>query len=66
MLVGDKIVGLTTSGGYGHTVGKSLVFAYLHSDAPETGLSVQLLNELHALHLLNAPAWDPKSERPRT
>jgi len=66
VLAGDKIVGLTTSGGYGHTVGKSLVFAYLHSDAPETGLSVQLLNELHALHLLNAPAWDPKSERPRT
>ena len=66
VLAGDRIVGLTTSGGYGHTVGKSLVFAYLHADAPERGLSVQLLNAPHALHLLDAPAWDPDSERPRT
>jgi len=65
-LAGDKIVGLTTSGGYGHTVGKSLAFAYLRADAPDTGLSVQLLNQPFALHLLDAPAWDSKSERPRT
>ena len=62
----DRVVGLTTSGGYGHAVGKSLVFAYLRADAPVTGLSVRLLNQPHALHLLDAPAWDPKSERPRT
>lgn len=66
VLAGDTVVGLTTSGGYGHSVGKSLVFAYLHADAPQTGLSVQLLNAPHALHLLDAPVWDPKSERPRT
>lgn len=66
VLAGNRVVGLTTSGGYGHTVGKSLVFAYLHVDAPQIGLSVQLLNKPHVLHLLDAPAWDPKSERPRT
>ncbi len=65
VLAGDQIVGLTTSGGYGHTVGKSLVFAYLRVDTPKTGLSVQLLNTPHALHLLDAAAWDPGSERPR-
>ncbi|MFY9211624.1 MAG: FAD-dependent oxidoreductase [Aestuariivita sp.] len=66
VLAGDTVVGLTTSGGYGHSVGKSLVFAYLRADAPQTGLSVQRLNEPHALHMLDAPVWDPKSERPRT
>ena len=65
VLAGDAVVGLTTSGGYGHSVGKSLVFAYLRADAPDRGLSVQLLNESHSLHLLDEPAWDPASERPR-
>jgi glycine cleavage system aminomethyltransferase T len=27
-----KVVGLTTSGAYGHTTGKSLAFAYVDSD----------------------------------
>jgi dimethylglycine dehydrogenase len=65
VLAGDKIVGLTTSGAYGHSTGQSLVFAYIRADAPHAGLSVQLLNQSHALILLDAPTWDANSERPR-
>ncbi|MDX1402270.1 MAG: FAD-dependent oxidoreductase, partial [Kiloniellales bacterium] len=32
VLVGDRSVGVTTSGGYGHTTGKSLGFAYVEPD----------------------------------
>ena len=32
VLVGDRAVGVTTSGGYGHTTGKSLGFAYVEPE----------------------------------
>jgi dimethylglycine dehydrogenase len=65
VLAGDRVVGLTTSGDYGHRVGKSLMFAYLHADAPAAGLSVQILNEAKPLRLLDQPAYDADSLRAR-
>ena len=42
---GDKRVGFVTSGGYGHTVGKSLAMALVDSDLAEVGtdLSVHIV-----------------------
>ena len=63
----DRVVGITTSGGYGHTTGKSLGFGYVSPQfaEPGTGLQVQLLGEMRRVTVLDAPVWDPASERPR-
>ena len=44
---GGEVVGRTTSGGFGHSLGKSLAMAYLSSAAIEAGgaLQVKLMNE---------------------
>ncbi len=62
---GDRPVGLTTSGGYGFTVDKSLAFAYVSADAAEagTGLSVLILGERRAAVVLDGPVFDPDNEQ---
>eukprot|EP00966_Prymnesium_polylepis_P011367 261869-Prymnesium_polylepis.1 len=60
-----ECVGFTTSGGFGHTVGKSLAMAYVDSDALDAGkqLSVHLLGERVPATFLGEPAYDPTGER---
>ena len=57
-------IGLTTSGGYGFTVEKSLAFAYVdaaHAE-PGTELSVLILGESRTARVLDGPVFDPKNE----
>ncbi|MGI9601350.1 MAG: GcvT family protein [Acidimicrobiales bacterium] len=54
-------VGLTTSGGYGHTVDQSLAFAYVSADADLDDLSVLILGERCAATNLDEPVYDPES-----
>jgi dimethylglycine dehydrogenase len=44
---GGEVVGRTTSGGFGHTLGKSLAMAYVSCEVAEAGgdLEVKLMNE---------------------
>ncbi len=60
-------VGLTTSGGYGFTVDKSLAFAYVTADhaAPGTELGVLILDEMKKATVLDGPVYDPKNEELR-
>jgi dimethylglycine dehydrogenase len=64
---GDKLIGLTTSGTYGHTVGKSLAFAYVDSDheAPGSTFDIQLMSECRKATVLAEPACDPNNEKLR-
>ncbi len=64
---GDQWVGLTTSGGYGHFVKKSLGFGYVSPDLAEAGteLDVGLLDERRKAIVLKDPAHDPSNERLR-
>ena len=64
---GDRCVGVTTSGAYGHYVGKSLGFGYVPPDlaVPGADLQVRLLGDRCPLNLLDAPAYDPASKRLR-
>ena len=62
VMQGDRVVGVCTSGGFGHATGKSLAFAYVSPDAT-SGLEVVILGERRALTLLDAPAWDPSNAR---
>ena len=67
MFDSDECVGVTTSGGYGHAVQKSLGFGYVTPELakPGTELSVDLLGERCRATVLQEPAYDPANERLR-
>jgi dimethylglycine dehydrogenase len=60
-LVGEKCIGLTTSGGYGHRTGKSLFFACvpIENSAPGSTFDLYLQRERRAATVLEQPAYDP-------
>jgi len=62
VMQGDSVVGVCTSGSYGHATGKSLTFAYVQPGAAE-GLEVVVLGERRKLTVLAGPAWDPANAR---
>ena len=67
VLDGDKVIGITTSGGYGHTTGKSLGFAYVDTAYAEEGktFSVELLGQPRTATVISDPVWDPGAFRSR-
>ncbi len=62
-----QVIGLTTSGGFGHATGKSLGFGYVSPEhaQPGTCFQVELLGEVRDATVLEGPVWDPRSERLR-
>ena len=60
-------VGYTTSGAYGHHVGRSLALAYVARSALESGaaLSVDLIGSPVAAEVLHTPPYDPSGSRLR-
>ncbi|MEQ1942873.1 FAD-dependent oxidoreductase [Mesorhizobium sp. VNQ89] len=63
-----KIVGETTSGGFGHRVDKSIALGMLRADLaePGTGIEVEIFGErFSATVQKDEPLWDPKNERLR-
>ncbi len=64
-----KLVGVTTSGGFGHRVQKSLAFAYVDPSLTGVGtkLEVELLEDRRSASVLESePAYDPANERLRS
>ena len=63
---GDALVGLTTSGAYGHRVGKSLALAYLKRDVDlDSVLDVRVLTEPTVARVLHRVPYDPTNARMR-
>ena len=61
-----RVVGVTTSGGFGHRIQKSLAFAYVEPAFTRVGteLEVEVLeNHREATVLESEPAYDPANER---
>ena len=60
-------VGRVTSGGQGYSVGCSIAFAYLRSDAaePGTAVTVEVFGEDVAGVVRAMPLWDPQRQRVR-
>jgi len=60
-----KVVGLTTSGGYGFAVRKSLAFAYVDPKLARTGeaFEILLLGERKRARIIAEPAWDETNAR---
>lgn len=67
VLDGDRPIGVTTSGGYGHVTGKSLGFAYVESAcaSPGSAFDILLIGERRPATVLGEPAWDPACTRSR-
>jgi len=65
VLDNDEIVGVTTSGAYGHTVGISLAFAYVQKKYSEPGsqLDIMILGNKFKAKVLKEAAYDPKNIR---
>ena len=63
-----KIVGETTSGGWGYRVDKSIALGMIRADLTEPGTSVEVEifgERYHATVQKDEPLWDPKNERLR-
>ncbi|HWT98434.1 MAG TPA: FAD-dependent oxidoreductase [Terriglobales bacterium] len=65
--LGDQYVGLVASGGYGHTLQKSIALAYVRTDLakPGTELEVLVLGEKRKAVVAEEPLYDPRNERLR-
>ena len=63
-----EVIGLTTSGGFGHATQKSLGFGYVHpkNSAEGTELEVDLVGNRCKLTIIKDPVYDPTNERLRS
>jgi len=62
---GRERIGYVASGGYGHTVQKTIALAYLPTGYFEAGteLTVEILGEHWAARVVDQPLYDPDNER---
>jgi dimethylglycine dehydrogenase len=64
-LVGDEVIGVTTSGAYGYAVQKSLAFVYVPPEyaAPGTTFDIEILGYRCLATVLAEAAYDPQNKR---
>ena len=64
---GDRIMGITTSGTWAHSVGRSILFAYVDPafEAPGSTFGVDVMERRRTATVLADAVWDPANERPR-
>ncbi|MYE57167.1 MAG: aminomethyltransferase, partial [Acidimicrobiaceae bacterium] len=62
-----NVMGIATSGTWGHTVGRSLAFVYVapEFEAPGSTFELDLLGERRVATVLAEPAYDPANLAPR-
>ncbi len=67
VLQGDEVVGLVTSGGYGHSLQKSIALAYVRRDLAEPGreLEIEVYGTRRKAVVAEEPLYDPKNQRLR-
>jgi len=65
ILAGRERIGYVASGGYGHTVEKTIVLAYLPAAylEPGTELTVEILGERREARVVEQPLYDPENKR---
>jgi dimethylglycine dehydrogenase len=64
----DKVIGVTSSGAYGHRVEKSLAFVFVPPEyaLPDTIFDIEILNHRCRAKVLAEAAYDPENERLRS
>jgi 4-methylaminobutanoate oxidase (formaldehyde-forming) len=65
ILDGDKVVGIVTSGGYGHTIKKPIAYGYLPIDysKPGTRLQIEVAAKRYDATVEKEPLYDPLNEK---
>lgn len=59
-----KVVSLVTSAGFGHTVGKMIMFAYLPKDLwSETAFEIEVFGQAYPITRLDGPLYDPQNDK---
>jgi 4-methylaminobutanoate oxidase (formaldehyde-forming) len=59
-----KVLGVTSSGNYGHTIGKTIVLGYLPiEEAAHLDFTIEVFGEPIAATRHDAPLYDPRNER---
>jgi 4-methylaminobutanoate oxidase (formaldehyde-forming) len=67
ILNGDRVIGLVTSGGFGYTIGKPIVYGYIpiaYSE-PGTKLQIEVAARRYEATVQKEPLYDPRNERVR-
>ena len=64
---GDRIMGITTSGAWAHSVDRSILFAYVDPrfEPPGSVFHVAVMGERRRAVTLAEPVWDPQNARVR-
>ena len=64
---GNK-VGMTTSGGFGHSVNKSLAMSFVDKEfsLPETRLKTHIMGKVYDCTVIETSPWDPAGKRMRS
>ncbi|MGQ9509286.1 MAG: glycine cleavage T C-terminal barrel domain-containing protein [Thermodesulfobacteriota bacterium] len=65
ILDGDKVIGIVTSGGYGHTLQKSIVYGYLpiSYSEPGTKLQIEVAAQMYEAIVEKEPLYDPENQK---
>ena len=65
ILKDGKMVGMTSSGGYGHRTQKSIALGYLLPEYTkvDTSLDVEILGRIRKARVASMPLYDPKNEK---
>jgi len=65
ILDGDKVVGLVTSGGFGHTIKKPIAYGYLPIDysKPGTRLQIEVAATRYEATVEKDPLYDPENKK---
>jgi 4-methylaminobutanoate oxidase (formaldehyde-forming) len=65
LLAGEQVLGRVTSGGYGYTVRRSIVYGYLPVEyaVPGSRVEVQLFGIRYPATVSKEPLYDPKNEK---
>jgi 4-methylaminobutanoate oxidase (formaldehyde-forming) len=65
VLDGDKVIGLVTSGGFGHTIKKPIAYGYLPIDysKPGTRLQIEVAARRYESIVEKEPLYDPENKK---
>lgn len=67
ILQGGEVVSLATSAGFGHTIGKTILFGYLDRAVwGETAFEVEVFGDRHPITRVDGPLFDPHNDKLKT
>jgi 4-methylaminobutanoate oxidase (formaldehyde-forming) len=68
ILDGDKVIGIVTSGGYGHTIKKPIAYGYLPTNyaKPGTRLQIEVAAKRYDASVGKEPLYDPENAKVRS